>query len=433
MADSVILLSLICLVPAIFFTLLLIRKGFRRKHLPPSPLSLPIIGHLHHLYAAAPHEALYNLSKRYGPLMHLRLGSVPWVVASSPEIAKECLKAHDLSFSNRPIFAVVGYMTYGSQDFATAPYGPYWRFMKKVCMSELLGGKTLELLHPVRRDEIARFMDRLWRKATAGEAVDLSSEFVRLTNNVISRMSMSKRCSEDENEAGDIKKLIQEISVINGKFNVCDYVWFLKNLDLQGFKKRSRELRHKFDRLIEKIIEEHEAKRTKDEHRKEVKDLLDLLLDISEDESSQVKLSRENIKAFLLNMFTAGTGTSAITMEWALAELINNPDIMKKAVQEIDSVVGNHRLVDESDVANLPYLQAIVKETLRLHPAAPIMRRESVEDVEIRAMIQCFEWKTNGEEKDEVDMTVGNAHTLHKANALICLPTARYNPLPIST
>lgn len=85
----------------------------------------------------------------------------------------------------------------------------------------------------------------------------------------------------------------------------------------------------------------------------------------------------------LQDIFAAGTDTSAITTEWALAELINHPNIMNKAVQEIDSVVGKNRLVEESDIADLPYLQAIVKETLRLHPTGPLIVRESSEDCTI--------------------------------------------------
>lgn len=82
----------------------------------------------------------------------------------------------------------------------------------------------------------------------------------------------------------------------------------------------------------------------------------------------------------LQDIFAAGTDTSAITVEWALAELINHPEIMEKASQEIDFIIGGNRLVEESDISNLPYLQAIVKETLRLHPTGPMIVRESTED-----------------------------------------------------
>lgn len=85
----------------------------------------------------------------------------------------------------------------------------------------------------------------------------------------------------------------------------------------------------------------------------------------------------------LQDFFTAGTDTTAITTEWAIAELINNPKVMKRAQEEIDQVIGSYRLLQESDAPNLPYLQAIIKETFRLHPPIPMLTRKSIADVVI--------------------------------------------------
>ncbi|XAR68562.1 3,9-dihydroxypterocarpan 6A-monooxygenase [Bertholletia excelsa] len=366
-----------------FFIRFLLTTG-PTPRLPPGPRALPVIGHLH-LLAPLPHQAFHKLSTRHGPLIHIFLGSIPCVVANSPETAKEFLKTHETSFSNRPQVAAVDYLTYGSQDFSFAPYGPYWKFMKKLCMSELLGGRALDLLAPVRRDEVRRFVELLLRKSKNGEAVDVGAELLRVTNNVISRMVMGERCSENEDEAGEIRKLVRETAELTGKFNLSDFIWFCKNLDLQGFGKRLKDVRDRFDSLMVRIITEHEEERRKRRENCEerVEDLLDILLDIYEDESSEMKITKENIKAFVLDLFAAGTDTSAVTTEWALAELINHPQIMEKAQREIDTVVGKSRLVEESDTANFPYLQAIVKETLRLHPTGPMIVRESSEDCTI--------------------------------------------------
>ncbi|OIT00557.1 PREDICTED: cytochrome P450 93A3-like [Nicotiana attenuata] len=379
------MLFLIWLSSILFLKYVIFRKKTTRQNLPPSPFGLPIIGHLH-LLSPIPHQALHKLSNRYGPLIHIKLGSVPCVVVSSPEIAKQVLKTHENSFLNRPQTSVVDYLTYGSQDFSFAPYGVYWKFMKKICMSELLGGRTLDMLLPVRRDEIKCFVELLLQKAKDGVAVDIEAELLRASNNVISRMLMSERCSENEEEAGSMRKLVQEIAELTGKFNLSDYIWFFKNLDLQGFGKRTKDVHRRFDEVIERIINEHQETRrkrnslSKDGAGELVKDLLDILLDIAEDQDSELTLTRENIKAFILDIFAAGSDTAAITTEWAIAELMNHPTIMDKAVEEIDSVVGKNRVVEESDMANLPYLEAIVKETLRLHPTGPMIIRESTQD-----------------------------------------------------
>ncbi|KZV47376.1 hypothetical protein F511_07790 [Dorcoceras hygrometricum] len=377
-------LFLLCFISTILVRAMLKKQS--SKCLPPSPLALPIIGHLH-LLAPIPHQALAKLAARYGPLIHIYLGSVPCLVASTPEMAREVLKTHEGSFSDRPQTAATDYLSYGKQDFSFAPYGPYWKFIKKLCMSELLGGQTLDLMMPIRRSETRYLLERFLERAESGTCVDVGKELIRTTNNVISRMMMSQRCSGDESGAGEVRKLIQETAELVGKFNISDSIWFCNNLDLQGFGKRLKNVRDKFDELMEKIIDEHQnarrAVKQKGEEVGNVKDLLHILLDISEDKSSEFKLTRENIKAFIFDIFAAGTDTSAVTVEWALSELINHPNIMQKAVQEIDTILGNKKLVEESDIPNLPYIQAIVKETLRLHPAGPLIIRASSKDCTI--------------------------------------------------
>ncbi|XP_028800168.1 cytochrome P450 93A3-like [Neltuma alba] len=360
-------------------TIILKTKQKKKAHLPPTPFSLPIIGHLH-LLSSLPHRDFYNLSLRYGPIIHLFLGSEPCVVVSTAETAKEFLKTHELSFSNRPSRTVaIKHLTYELQDFLFAPYGPYWKFMKKMCMSELLNGRMLDRFLLVREQEKKRFLNTLLQKG--GEKVDVGAELIELSNNIISRMAVSRTSSENEDDADVVRKLVVDAAELTGKFNISDFISFCRILDLQGFNKRLKEVRERFDKLMERIIEEHQEERTKRKEMgirgDEAGDILDVLLDIYEDENPEKKLTKENIKAFIFDIFVAGTDTTAITIEWALAELINHPHVMEKARQEIDSVIGNNRIVRESDIAKLPYLQAIVKEALRIHPAGPLLFRES--------------------------------------------------------
>ncbi|KAJ0735618.1 putative 3,9-dihydroxypterocarpan 6A-monooxygenase [Helianthus annuus] len=348
-------------------------------HLPPTPFRLPIIGHLH-LLAPSAHRAFHKLSMRYGPVFRIYLGSTPCVIISSPEMAKEFFKVNENAFLDRPNNPTIDYISYGGEGFIFRPYGSYWKFMKKITMSHLLNGKTLDILLPVRRDEINHFIKYLSQKAKVGKSVELEVELGKLTSNVISRMVTGKRCSEEEDEVKDIMKIMSDIDKLFGKFNLSDHIWLCKNLDLQGITKSSMDLRRRFDVLMERILKEHEETRKQKMETGEMKDFLNILLDISEDESMEIKLTRENIKAFILEIFLGATDTTARTIEWAFAELINHPNIMKKAVEEIDRVVGKNRLLQESDIPNLPYLQEIVKETLRLHPAGPVLYRRSRED-----------------------------------------------------
>ncbi|XP_076918898.1 cytochrome P450 93A3-like [Bidens hawaiensis] len=368
-------LILICLISSILVSNLY--KSFRVKsRLPPTPFCLPIIGHLY-LLTPSIHQALDKLSKRHGPVFRLYVGSTPCVVASTPDSAKAILKTNENVFLDRPQNSVQNYLSYGYKGLAFTRYGSYWKFLKKIMMSELLNGKTLDLLSPVRQDEINQFIKYISQKAKDGSFVELESELMKLSSNSILRMCMSKRPSEDDGST-DITKIVSEAAELLGKFNISDHIWFCKNLDLQGFGKRSEDIRRRFDTLMETIITDHEVARK--QKKREAKDLLKILLHISEDENMDTKLSQENIKAFVLDILIAGTDTSAITIEWALAELINHPNIMKKAVEEIDQVIGKNRLIQESDIPNLPFLQAIVKESLRLHPTIPLIPRSSTQD-----------------------------------------------------
>ncbi|KAJ0920780.1 putative 3,9-dihydroxypterocarpan 6A-monooxygenase [Helianthus annuus] len=370
---------LVCLMSSILISKL--RKSSHLKsHLPPTPFRLPIIGHLH-LLGPIPHQALHKLSNRYGPVFQIFLGSTPCVVASTPETVKEILKTRDAAFLDRPYNSAVNCLSYGYKGLLFSNYGSYWKFFKKITMSELLNGKTLDLLLPVRQEELNLFIKYISQKAKEGSSVELEGELMKLTNNVISRMFMSKRSSGEEEGLGELTKIITESGKLTGTFNLSDHIWFFKNLDLQRLGMKSMNTHRRFDALMEKIITDLEEARKQATH--EEKNLLNILLDISEDESREIKLTREDIKAYIKDIFDAGTDTSAITTEWALAELINHPNIMKKAVEEIDQVVGKSRLVQESDIPNLPYLQAIVMESLRLHPAAPLIQRLSTQDCTI--------------------------------------------------
>ncbi|KAK1289160.1 Cytochrome P450 93A3 [Acorus calamus] len=368
----------------LFTTIILLsilNKSRSRKSdgLPPSPPGLPIIGHLH-LLGPLPHQSVHALSTRHGPIITLRFGSSPCIIASSPESAREFLKTHDADFASRPQSVAVHALSYGDSTFLFAKYGPYWRFMKKLCMSELLNGRMIDSFSPIRREERVSLVKSLLKKAESDEMVDMRGELIKLSYNVITRMMMSRRCTDTDGEAADVREIVEETEKIAGMFNLQDFIWFCKGLDLQGLNKVMDHVHKRFDKIMEGVLKEKEEERREGKGKERIKDLLDILLDVSDDVNAEVKLTRDNIKGFSMDIFTAGSDTSSVTTEWALAELINHPSILSQAQAEIDSVIGQTRLVEETDIPNLPYLQCIVKETLRLHPAAPFIVREATKD-----------------------------------------------------
>ncbi|CAN6209065.1 unnamed protein product [Urochloa humidicola] len=346
-------------------------------------MALPLIGHLH-LIRPPPHRAFDRIVARYGPLVYLRLGpSTHCVVAGTADAARDLLK-FEASIPERPLTAVTRHLAYDDAGFAFAPYGQHWRFMKRLCMSELLGPRTVEQLRPVREAELAAVL-RAARDAAG--PMDVSRQLISMSNNAIMRMVASSLPGHMTEAARDCAKHVAEVV---GAFNLEDYVGLCRGWDLQGLTRRTREVRDKFDALLEIMIKAKEEARSRSASEAPsnapaaAKDLLDILMDAAEDQNAEVKLTRENIKAFVLDIFTAGSDTTATSVEWMLAHLINHPACLDRLRQELDAVVGGSRLVGEQDVARLPYLQAVFKETLRLQPPAVFAQRETIEPVHVR-------------------------------------------------
>ncbi|XLU60421.1 hypothetical protein S245_019630 [Arachis hypogaea] len=368
-----------------------------RIQTPPSPPSLPIIGHLHLIGSSVIPKSFQALAKLYGPLIQLRLGASTFILVSNAQVAKQVLKTNEINFINRPhIGSTSEYNLYEGCDFVFAPYGPYWRFMKKLCMNELLSSSQLGRFMHVREQEIKKLLKSLMVCSSEGRECDLGFELTTLTNNILCRTAMSTTCVDKDKNSNDdaveIHGLVKEFLELGAKFSIGDVLGPLGKLDLFGYGKRLLKTLTRFDQIVERIMEEHEKK---NDNEGETWDMMDVLLQVYRDPNAQVRLTRNHIKAFFRDIFIAGTDTSALTIEWSLAELINHPQVMERARQEIKTVVGNNRIVEESDIVNLPYLQAIVKETLRIHPTGPMTVRESSEDCtiwgyEIPAKTQLF-------------------------------------------
>ncbi|OMO70237.1 Cytochrome P450 [Corchorus olitorius] len=361
------------IIQSLFRKLSNYRSGARY---PPSPPALPLIGHLHLFLSSNtsfPHK-LHSLATNYGPLLQLHLGASSCILVSSAKYAKEILKTQELNFVDRPEFSSPDYNIYHGSDFILAPYGTYWRFLKKLCMTRLLSNSTLHQFTEIREQEIMRLLEYLVKVSEGTEFCDLGARLTTMMNNVICRMAMSTRPWENAEEAQKIKKLIEELAVVGGKLSAGEILGPLGKFDLLGYGGKLTNALKKFDQLVEDIMKKHE-----EDSGRQGKDLMDIIMETCNDPTSEVKLTRKDIKAFFLDMFMAGTDTSSIAVKWTLGELINHPQVYKKLRQEILSVVGSNRLVKESDVQNLPYLQACVKESLRLHPPSVLFLRQGME------------------------------------------------------
>nr|QKV26467.1 flavonoid 3' hydroxylase 1 [Panax notoginseng] len=347
------------------------------RPLPPGPKPWPIIGNLPHL-GTMPHHSIAAMARTYGPLMHLRMGFVHVVVAASAEVAAQFLKTHDANFSSRPPNSGAKYMAYNYQDLVFAPYGSRWRMLRKICAVHLFSAKALDDFRHVREEEAAILTRAL---------VDSEQERVKLgqllnvcTTNALGRVMLGRRVFRDGSSAVDpkadeFKEMVVELMVLAGEFSIGDFIPALEWLDLQGVTLKMKKLHGRFDSFLSLILEEHKQRGRHGSSQQIHMDLLSMLLSLKKEDGEGAGgqlLTDTEIKALLLNLFTAGTDTTSSTVEWAIAELVRNPKILGQVQKELDSVVGQERLVTDTDLTHLPYLQAIVKETFRLHPSTPL-------------------------------------------------------------
>ncbi|KAL8058724.1 hypothetical protein ABFX02_03G038700 [Erythranthe guttata] len=327
----------------------LVRK--LRKYPPSRPLSLPIIGHLY-LFKKPLHRTLANLSDKYGPVMLLQFGS-------------------------RAVLHVLlagKHLGYNYTTIAWAPYGDHWRNLRRLASLELLSARRIQMSDDVRSHEVRSLLKRLAAAGGGGDhqhhqVVEIRSALFEMVLNIIMRMICGKRYytsggeSANSEEGRRFSKIVNETFELSGASNVGDFLPVLRWIGVDKLEKR--------DSFMQDLINEHKKNNNCDTISCNNKTLIDVLLSLQETDPQSY--TDQIIRGLMQVMLSAGTDTSGTTMEWAMSSLLNNPETLTKAQNEIDSVVGNSRLVEDSDLPKLPYLQGIINETLRMYPAGPML------------------------------------------------------------
>ncbi|KAK9136185.1 hypothetical protein Syun_015515 [Stephania yunnanensis] len=389
---------LITVIIFVYFLYSLLLKPKKTNKKPPHVRGAwPIIGHLYKLSGdSLPHKTLGAMAEQYGPVFTIQLGTKRALVVSSRDVAKEIFANNDQAFSSRPIGIALKIMGYNNALFAFAPYGRYWRELRKIVVLELLSNRRLESLKHIWNSEIELSIKELYdtwartnKKDDSLVLVEMKQWFADLTMNIVARLVFGKRwfgkhvSSDEEEAARQLQRVLKRFVTLAGVFMVEDAVPFVGWLDLQGYRKEMKSLAMELDSLMQGLLEEHRRKRgggDGSEANKE-QDFMDVMLSVLNDTVITDRDPDTVNKATCLTIMVGAADTTTVTLIWALSLLLNNPHKLKKAQEELEAQVGNHQHVAESDIKNLEYLQAIIKETLRLYPAAPLSGpRESIED-----------------------------------------------------
>ncbi|QCE03839.1 cytochrome P450 [Vigna unguiculata] len=364
-------LLILCLTLVFFSFLLKYLKTLKNPPLPPGPGGLPIIGNLHQLNNSTLYLQLWQLSRKYGPIFSLKLGLRSAIVVSSPKLAKEVMKIHDLEFCGRPKLLGQQKLSYNGTDIAFSPYNSYWREIRKICVVHILSSIRVSNFSTIRHFEVKQMIRKISMQASSSKVTNLSDALMSLTTTIICRIAFGRRYEDEGTERSRFHGLLNECQAMLGMFFFSDYIPFLGWIDrITGLRARLEQNFKELDTFYQEVIDEH-----MDPNRKtpENEDLIDVLLQLKTQRSFSVHLENDHIKAVFMDMLVAATDTTAATTVWAMTLLLKNPRVMKKVQEEIRNLAGEKDFLYEDDIQKLPYFKAVLKETFRLHLPAPLL------------------------------------------------------------
>ncbi|EOA25946.1 hypothetical protein CARUB_v10019335mg [Capsella rubella] len=363
----------------IYVTCLLHTK--RRTSLPPGPNPWPVIGNMFQLAGSPPHHSLTKLSGRYGPIMALRLGSMLTVVISSSEVAREIFKKHDAALAGRKIYEAMKGRDNSDASLITAQYGAYWRMLRRLCTTQFFVTRRLDAMSAVRSECVEQMLRFVMEGGQNGtKTIDVGRYFFLMAFNLIGNLMFSRDLLDPDSKRGsEFFYHTGKVMEFAGKPNVADFFPLLRFLDPQGIRRTTQFHVEKAFEIAGQFIRERSEVREREESDEKTKDYLDVLLEFRggdgvDEEEEPCRFSARDINVIVFEMFTAGTDTTTSTLEWALAELLHNPRTLTKLQTELRTYFKSpDQKLQEEDLPNLPYLSAVIMETLRLHPPLPFL------------------------------------------------------------
>ncbi|KAM3400035.1 hypothetical protein ACQJBY_005112 [Aegilops geniculata] len=359
-----------------------------RRRLPPGPRPLPVIGNLLDVVGKLPHRSLAQLAERYGPLMTLRLGTVVVIVASSAATAREVLQTHNTVLSGRNPPDAWNGMGHAANSVFVLPPRRRWRALRRIGAEHLLSPRRLDgdALRPLLQDAVLGMLRRVSELAASGAPVEVGHAAFASMMDLQWRAMFS--AGLDDATSSELHGFAREAVAHSLRPNVSDFFPALAAADLQRVRRGFATHVARVYQLIDQQIEQRRDARQAGDGDARKDDLLDVMLDMSEEQGGKDVddglVNQDFMRAFFTDIFLAANDTVSGTIEWAMAELLQDPRSKTKLQQELKSVVGSKTHVEYSDIDQLPYLQAVVKETLRLHAVVPLVPNKAEATVKIQ-------------------------------------------------
>ncbi|WCJ41731.1 cytochrome p450 79a2 [Euphorbia peplus] len=349
--------------------------------LPPGPKPWPVVGCLPTMLKNKPaYRWILSLMKELDTeIACIRLGNVHVVPVTCPKLSCQFLKEQDSVFATRPLTMSTEIGSSGYLTTVLVPVGDQWHKMKRILVSEMLSPGKQKLFFGKRLEEANHLVRYVYNKCShSGDGGLVNIQFVsrHYAASLIKNILFNKRSFregkngepsfQDEEHVNAIFTFLAHIYA----FSVTDYLPCLKGLDLDSHGKIIKEANGILRKYQNPIIEER-FQQWHSESNKQVEDLLDMFITLKDANGGHPSLSKEEIQAQITEIMIEVVDNPSNAVEWGLGEMINEPKILAKAVEELDRVVGKERLVEESDFSELNYIKACARESLRLHPMDP--------------------------------------------------------------
>ncbi|KAK3145034.1 hypothetical protein QOZ80_4AG0321810 [Eleusine coracana subsp. coracana] len=331
------MLSFLAFLPILLLSFLVLTRSrhgnSKGVRLPPGPARLPILGNLHQL-GTLPHRSLRDLARQHGPVMLLRLGTVPAVVVSSAEAAREVMKVHDTDCCSRPASPGPRLLSYDLKDVAFAPYDEYWREMRKLFIVELLSMRRVKAAWYAREQQVDKLLEDLQRMGP--KPVALNDHIFGLADGIVGTVAFGNIYGTEQfAQKKHFQHVLDEAMDMLVSFSAED---FFPNVTgrfvdrVTGLVNRRERIFKELDAFYEMVIDQHmDPERPKAENGG---DLVDVLINLWKEHQGTLQFTRDHVKAMIMNTFIGGIDTSSVTMLWAMSELIRKPQVLKKAQEE---------------------------------------------------------------------------------------------------
>lgn len=259
-------------------------KNTKCPKLPPGPPCYPIIGNILQLGTFKLHQALTKLSKKYGPIMTVRIGTITTVVISSPTIAKAALHKHDQDLANRLIPDSVQALSHDKASLIFMPVSAKWKIYRKICATTIFSSQKLDSTQSLRREKLRELLAYLQECCKKGEAIDIGeTAFTTVLNSISNTLFSTDMASYTSGSSQKFRNVISLMLAEATKPNIADYYTVLRCFDPQGARRRMENYYQTLFTLFESIIEERIQQKDSTEG-----DVLDSFLNITREENSEI-------------------------------------------------------------------------------------------------------------------------------------------------